>query len=632
MPKVVVASDGDTLCGIAIDNGFHDCQPVRNANPGADFLTRPLRDGDAVTVPDIETRAESKSTTTTNVFVKKNAPPVSICFVHGSPDKHYLDDDHLTFLLVSKFQVDKGGPTGAAALPDAFEFHAEADVDIATFKVQVVDPAAGATVQVTLQALKPVYKADHVTVDHHEEFTGAELAKRKLDVQCAKVRSGVAYRSKYLRLVVDEADKSGTVGPVPPGTFPPGAGSPKPAQSLLVTDMVDQGEPDVEILDQRVRASYEIPRCPGTPKCKVTAELPIGDDRRRLRMFLHVMRRTPGGAPIVQKDDMRRRALKWFRRVLAQSSIGPKVLGVEERDPVENMIAVSDAGSSNPPPGANAGGSSASGIDVLGNPSRLGFRLNSAGEPSMTIVPITPVDSSTGIGFTPLQTANALAAAVSDPFVAVADGNPRRFNDTQGSADIVITRTDGKFVTIDQIVSTDTAQTLTVASVNPLPNPQQSWDGFNFLVGSQHQRIMCRNYDTGSDRVDVFAVIDMSDGAGHFDRGEAMMSGHAVNADPTTHGVDVIKFSIFVRQTAIDSTDTDPLVLAHEMLHVSAELGHALNVPTELMSAAVSGNNAVGASKRLTDRGVQYNITSGTFPINQRLRTEGGNAGILESW
>ena len=110
------------------------------------------------------------------------------------------------------------------------------------------------------------------------------------------------------------------------------------------------------------------------------------------------------------------------------------------------------------------------------------------------------------------------------------------------------------------------------------------------------------------------------------------MSGHAVNADPTTHGVDAIKFSIFCIQTTMDGTDADPLVLCHETGHVTAELGHALNVPTELMSAAVSGNNAVGASKRLTDRGVQYNITSGTFPINQRLRTEGGNAGILESW
>jgi hypothetical protein len=627
VPKVVVAKDGDTLCGIAIDNGFHDCRPVRDANPGAEFLSRPLRAGDPVTVPDIELHTETKSTSATHVFVKKNAPPVSICFVHGSPDRPYLDDDHLTFLLISKFQVDRGGPTGAAPFPDQFEFHAEADVDVAAFKVQVVDPAAGASVQVTLEALKPVYKPDG-TIDHHELFTGAEYARRKLVVECAKVHSGVAYRSKYLRLVVDEADKDGTVGPVPPNTFPPGPGSPRPAQTLLVTDMVDQGEPDVEILDQKVRASYEIPRCPGSPKCAAVAELPIGNDRQRLRMFVHVMRRTPGGAPVVTVENARRRVLKWFRRVLAQSSIAPKLLGVEERDPVENMISISDPGSGPPTPGANAGGSSASGIDLLGNPSRLGFRLNSPGEPSVTVGPITPVDSSTGIGFTPLQTANALAAAVPPPFVAVAAGNPRRFNDTQGSADLVITRSDGKFVTIDQVVSTDTAQVIQAVSINPLPAPQQSWDGQNFLVGTAHQRIMCRNYDTGTDRVDVFVVDSTSDG----NRGEAMMSGHAVNPDPTTHGADAVKFSIFCIQSTMDGTDADPLVLCHEIGHVAAEVGHALHVPTELMSAAVTGNHAVGASKRLTDRGVQYNITNGTFFINQRLRTEAGNAGILEPW
>ncbi len=552
---------------------------------------------------------------------------MSICFVHGSPDKHYLDDTHLSFLLVSKFQVDKGGPAGAAAFPDAFEFHAEADADIATFKVQVVDPAAGGTVNVTIEALKPVYKAGG-SIDHHELFTGAEYAKRKLDVQCAKVQSGVAYRSKYLRLVVDEADKDGTVGPVPAGTFPPGAGSPKPAQTLLVTDMVEQGEPDVEILDQKVRATYEIPRCPGSPKCKATVELPVGNDKKRLRMFVHVMRRAPGGAPVVTVANARRRVLMWFRRVLAQSSMAPKLLDVQERDPVENMIAVSDAGSGNPTPGANAGGSSASGIDVLGNPSRLGFRLNTAGETPQTVGPITPGDSVTGIGFTPLQAANALANQVAAPYTAVAAGNPRRFNDTQGSADILITRSDGKFVTIDQLCNTDTAQTLTVASINPLPAPQQSWDGQNFLVGTLHQRIMCRNYDTGDDRVDVFVVDSTSDG----NRGEAMMSGHSVNADATTHGVDAIKFSIFCIQTTMDGTDADPLVLCHETGHVTGELGHAVGVPSELMSAAVSGNNAPGASKRLTDRGVQYNITAGTFPVNQRLRTEGGNAGIVVPW
>ena len=111
-----------------------------------------------------------------------------------------------------------------------------------------------------------------------------------------------------------------------------------------------------------------------------------------------------------------------------------------------------------------------------------------------------------------------------------------------------------------------------------------------------------------------------------------MMDGHAVNADATTHGADAIKFSLFAIQTCMNSSDDDPLVLAHEIGHVTGELGHALNVATELMSAQVSGNNAPGASKRLTDRSVQYNITAGSFQINRRLRTEGGSAGILEAW
>jgi hypothetical protein len=622
MSTRVKARDGDSLCGIAIASGFLDCTSLRAEPANSALLDRPLVYGDIVTVPDVKSKNIDKPTQKLHSFTKKSAPPVAIRFVHGSPDKQYLEDDALLFLLVSKFQIDKGGPAGTDPFPDQSEFQPAGHADIATFKVEVVDPAAGGSVHVILEALKPIYKADG-TIDHHELFQGAEYAARKLEVDCAKVRSGVAYRSKYLRLVVDEADKNGTVGPVPPNTFPPGPGSPKPDQSLLVTDMVDQGEPDVEILDQKVRASYVITRCPGNPKCKVSAEVPIGNDRQRLRMYVHVMRRTPGGAPVVALGDAKRRVLKWFRRVMAQSSIAPKILGAAERDPVENLISVSDAGSGNPTPGPNAGGSNASGVDATGNPSQLGFRINAPGETPQTIGPITPA-----AGDTPLQTATALASLVRAPFLASADANPRRFNDTQGSADIVLRHLNELFVTIDNLVSTDTAQTLVVGSVNPLPVPQQSWDGQNFLAGTLHQRVMCRNYDTGVDRVDVFAIDSTSDG----NRGEAMMSGHDVNADPTTHAATPVKFSLFAIQSCMDASNNDPLVLAHETCHVTGELGHALNVPTELMSAQVSGNNAVGASKRLTDRGVQYNITDGTFHINQRLRTEGSNAGIVEPW
>lgn len=627
MPKVVTASAGDTLCGIGMDNGFLDCAPIRAANAGQDFLNRPLKDGDVVTVPDLDLATESKSTTTTATFVKKSAPPVSIRFVHGSPDKHYLEDDTLLFLLVSKFQVDKGGTTGASAFPDQFEFQQAGHVDIATFKVEIVDPAAGGTVQATLEALKPVYKPDK-TVDHNELFTGAEHDKRKLDVQCAKVHSGVSYRSKYLRLVVDEADKSGTVGPVASNGFAPGPGSPKPAQTLLVTDMVDQGEPDVEILDQRVRATYTITRCPGSPQCCVTAELPVGDDRQRLRMFVHVMRRTPGGSPVVTVDDAKRRVLKWCRRIFAQSSISPKIVGIQEEDPVENMIMISDPGGP-PVPGANAGGSSASGVDSTGQPSRIQFRIRAADGTNQLVGPITPADPGTGAGFTPIQTANALAALVQDPFTATPTGNPRRSNDTQGSADIVIRHNAGQFITFGVADSSDTAQTLDVGNINPLPAPQRSWDDFNFLAGSPDQRVMLKNYDTGTDRIDVFVVDSTSDG----NRGEAMIHGHAITTDATRFAIDSVKSSLFVIQSTMNAGDSDPLVLSHEAGHVTGEVGHATGVPTELMFANVTGNNAVGSSKRLTSRSVPYGLTSGgSFNINQRMRDEGGAVGLLEPW
>ena len=628
MPKVVKANGGDTLCGIGIDNGFLDCAPMRAANAGQDFLNRPLQYGDMVTVPDLTTSTESKSATSTATFVKKSAPPVRIRFVHGSPDKHYLEDDDLLFLAVSKFQVDKGGATGASAVPDQCEFQQAAHVDLATFKVEIVDPAAGGTVQAKLEALEPVYQSDHVTVDHWKLFEGAEYAKRKLDVECAQVHSGVAYRSKYLRLVADEADKDGTVGPVAPNGFAPGPGSPKPDQSLLVTDMVDQGEPDVEILDQRVRATYTIDRCTGSPQCCVTAELPVGDDRQRLRLFVHVMRRTPGGAPVVSLDDAKRRVLKWSRRIFAQSSIAPRIVGIQEEDPVENMIMIADPGGP-PTPGANAGGSSASGVDSTGAPSQIRFRIKAADGTEQLVGPITPVDPGSGAGFTPIQTANALAALVQPPFTATATANPRRSNDAQGSADIVIHHNAGQFITFGVADSSDTAQTLDVANINPLPAPQRSWDGFNFLAGSPDQRIMLKNYDTGTDRIDVFVVDSTSDG----NRGEAMIHGHAITSDATRQAIDCVRSSLFVIQTTMNSGDSDPLVLSHEAGHVTGEVGHAQGVRTELMFAQVTGNNAVGSSKRLTARGVAYDLTSGgLFDINQRMRSEGGAAGLLEGW
>jgi hypothetical protein len=195
VPTVVTANDGDTLCGLAIDAGFVDCQPLRDEpqNQGKDFLNRPsLKAGDVVVIPDKKIKQHDKSTNTKNVFVKRTAPKVSIRFVHGSRNRPYLQDLTLPALEISNYETNLAGTNGRSPLPAGFGFHPDGDADPDSFKVEVVDPAAGGSVTVVLEALKPVYKPDS-SIDHHEEFSGAQAANRKVNcgLQQSKFRCGL---------------------------------------------------------------------------------------------------------------------------------------------------------------------------------------------------------------------------------------------------------------------------------------------------------------------------------------------------------------------------------------------------------------------------------------------------------
>jgi hypothetical protein len=416
-------------------------------------------------------------------------------------------------------------------------------------------------------------------------------------------------------LVVDEADKDGTVGPVAAGGFQPASNSqPRPKQTILVTDMVDQGDAQVEILDQLIRARYVFDACPATSNpCAAIVEKPIGTDRQRLRVNVHVIKTTVNGAGIVAAADARRRVLKWCRRLFAQASLGPKLIGVREVNPAENLVCVSGFAPGDP---ANAGGRRAAGDG------QLGFTINATGKPSQVIGPINPA-----AGDDALTSAGALAALVQPPYSAQAFLNARRRIDALGSADILITETSGAPVTLSAMVSTDSAQLLSFGNVNPLPAALQSWDGDNFLVGVIEQRVLLRNYDTGDDRVDVIVIDTTTSG----NRGEAMMSGHSLNPDATAHGRPGIKFSLFVIRSTMNSTDNDPLVLAHEIGHVAGEVLHAVTERHQLMHAQVTGNNAVGASKRIRNAPVRYdNSNAAGFNLLDRVRLEG--AGLLEPW
>ncbi len=609
--RVIRAGPNDTLCGIAVDNGFRNCRKLRDANP--DLASRPLRPGDLVNVPEVTQRTETGQTEQVHPFKVFGRPIAAIRYVHGTPDRPPEQDPTLGTLNVSNYVTDRAGnPDGSAAFPNdsVRTFEANADRDIDAFKIEVHDPRTNDNdLQVDLEALRPVYDPDDPDgrrVLRHEQFSGAERPRRSLlhtgpdNLLASRQGSSKRFRSCYLRLVVDDSDK--------------GARS---TQTLLTTDMTDEGDTQVEILDQVARATYLLGTCPvtGDAQCRATVCAPIGTDRRRLRIALHVLRQTPGGAPVANRTHGERRIRKWMRRVFAQACVAPVLLLSRDVDPPENLVAISND------TGANAAGDG-----------ELGFQVQVSGGSPVTIGPIRPT-----AGQTPLASAQALAALVRAPFQTRVTQNPATFNQPRGSADIVITEQSGAHVIASSAVSTDSRQTLRIARVNPAN--VLSWDGNNWLVGSIEQRAILKNHDSGDDRVDVFVVTRTTDPGAD---GEAMMSGHMLGAiaPPGKRAISQVKFSLIIEAHAMDGGDRSPYGLAHEVGHDLLEVIHPVGAgnttdpsmgnDTQLMNHFWSADSAVGGAKRIRDGLVAFDAPAGSFNQIQRMRVAA--SAVLENW
>ncbi len=601
MPTTQTAQAGDSLCNIAFMNGLPDCTALRAESANASIVNRAVdpaqvKPGNIVTIPDFLEKQEDGSTEKKHVFVKRGTM-ATIRFTHGSPNLPYANDPSLVVLNISNYSTDRGNnPDGSSPFPafDFRRFHTHGDRDRDTFKVEVLDLRASGLLDVEIEALCPVYNAAGA-VTGHKAFTDADAAQRKLASKAEKQGSTQRFRTGYLRLVTDKVDKAGA-----------------DKQTIMVSDLVDANQKQVEILDQLVRASYVIPSCTQNPKCKAIVELPVGTDRRRLRVAVHVLRLTPGGALIVQLNDAEKRVLKWVRRTFAQAAIGPRLTqAVRAVDPPENLVSISND----------------SGLTAAGD-GQLGFRINAAGKPSQVIGPINPAP-----GATPIVTANAIAALIAAPYSATVSRNPARFNDPAGqrSADIVITEATGVRVTIDQVLTGDSRQSLTVGRPNPanlvswaVPAGNNNWN-----AGSLEQRTILKNHDTGDNVVDVFVINTLTAG----NRAEAMMSGHRI--DPARPAINQVKFSAFMIATTMDGTNTNPFVLSHEIGHVLGEVVHApaANPPTECSVMDANGtevNNAVNASKRIRDGAVTFDAPAGQFNLITRMRIEGRP--LLEPW
>jgi hypothetical protein len=441
-----------------------------------------------VTIPDPRPKEYEAATDARHRFrVKRRLPEPSIRFVHGSPSDSFAQDPSLTKLEISNFRTDRAGRDGASAFTDAFGFDQDAHEDTDSFKVEVVSPDDADPVEVELQALEPMYGADG-EVEEHREFTGADATGRSLEVECelAGVATPNLYRSRYLRLVTDEIDQGEL-----------------PDQTLLVTDTADgSGGPadQLEILDQRVRATHALSGCPAPApdKCRISAELPIGEDRKRIRMTISIFRTAVGGPTIegITAQDVRRRTFKWFRRAFAQISLAPKLVEpVRLLDPPSaDMIAISDAE-----------GTPASGVDASGDPSTLSFDLDvSPGAEGPPTPPVTVTINLAG-GRTPTQVCNDIAEALPISYVGNVHTNATATDQGTPCADVIIERIDGARVMIRNETTTDTALTVDVARVDvaDLDRPRRPFS--QLMVGAPGIRRLLRFGGT-DDRLDFYVV------------------------------------------------------------------------------------------------------------------------------
>jgi len=649
MPTKVTAKTGDCLCGIAVDAGFLNCQPLRDLAENAAFLTRDLKDADEVTVPDLVVEDFPKPIDTKHTFVLASSPPFNIRFVHGSAALPYRDDTESRTLHISNFVTNLGGATGLAAFPAGYGFKDDGHQDPDTFKVEVWDPAAGGSVNVKLEALKPVYTAGadgNLSVTSYVPFTADGRVIDALVCNVASDTSANTFRSKYMRLVVDEADRdaAGVTG-----------------QTLFISDLADglgtgaaTDNDTIEILDQMVRATYTINRCPGAPKCKVTTVADIGgSERQRVRVHFYAYRQDlgvdtmpTGVTATVMKQHLRRRTFKWYRRTYAQAAVGPKLMSMNIIDPpAENMLCLSHNHGRAVVKTTNAVAT------WMARKSWLTHKIASATSDLATLnfrittatrdLPVYVIFSG---GETPAEAAALTISRLPATFTGAATVTPRPGNVANASCNVLITADNGERVTLlDVVLATGIGMTVEVPRVDLMSVLSGDADiDFSPSFLSIDMKRILQDVPVTDDAMHCVVVGQFSTPSL---RGQAFMPG--LGADAAFRPDLPFRSSTIMAYTStsgavLDGGDNLPYTSPHESSHTVCDLVHTKpstdHSRTELLAGGTSVANAVGASKRLGDgpylvqmqKNGTTTMTIQTVRLASVFRTEGAEK--MEAW
>jgi hypothetical protein len=490
--------------------------------------------------------------------------------------------------------------------PSSFGFNEVASLDPNVFRVEVRDENTDAdVVKVTLEALKPVYVADEAS--EWVNFPAGERARRALvEVECRALEDDKSrYRSRYLRLVLDESDRDALGGA---------------KQGLLVTDLDE--EPAVEILDQRVKVTYDPTPSgvlhDGIPKPSVNAKrktLSVGaENRRRIRLFFHLV-------GFVGTDEIRghvqRRTRKWVRRCYAQVGMAPKSLGfATHKKPSDDMLTILSRG----------GGVPTHRVRATAGGSHVTLTLKAGDEDAVTHTIALPGD------LLPLQIGEAIQGGLEDGFVAELHTVPAA-SDEFGhppSCDLTFSHGAG-VVSILDATHDDAALQEWALHVPRLADDFSNLDNDDvYHGGSPMQRKILRCGTTADDRIDVFVVPDfqlpgraypaylditparalefIKTEIGNLDPERVHVSGVEVSQENVDRHLPrgALRRAVIIAEkrgkgkgdVVLGAGDDNPYVLSHEIAHVLADTGHT-RVEGDLMHGTGSKTSTAEANKRI---------------------------------
>lgn len=581
----------DSLSSLAAANGLATWERIWN-DPANEALRElrgspeNIREGDIVEIPAPQLGEVSRPTEQKHAFVRVGVPPASIKIITDGGNPRVAVSTEQRILQVSTFVTTSQLPTGFLT----------ASTDPRNFKVEIFDEGAnGQTINCELEAMKAKLDArGRPERDADGKLTYEAFSPRRViaTLQLRRVPGLVhIYRSRYLRLVTDDADDRAR------------------ANQTLLTDH-DPNDLRVEILDQQVVARYTA--VSGEP---LATEAVVGDSEKRVRCTAFVCKTAFGAAGLVggvTTDDVKRHFLCWVRRTYAAANMSPLLVDAEvvAVDPVENLVGISQIDRRNARGGRE-----------------IRFRVNTT--PAPTMITVTTV-----AGETPLQIANRMAtaarAALPAGFTVDVFTNPQAFNQIT-IADIVI-KNGANQVIIDQVRSRDPRIRIVVGRVRVNSTDVAPFNLFN--IGMPENRALIRNYRTNPRAVAVFVINRFAASVGAV----GFAYGKQFRERAQFQGVFPVAGSCFVEARTTSRADRRVHTTDHEMGHILIDMVHFAGRGTELMTdAPVQLVNNVFDSKRLSDRVIPYrefvNGRNRSFPLNpnSEIRTREA-ASYIEGW